>query len=321
VDFLPSLALYLLYHLGTLEALATPMHLGIDVGNSILQLLYLLQLAMQLFLQLAIPMHFGTEAVVSEASQCIVDPVLTPIVVVEDSHPLGHCRRGFFWRKAGHCVGWSLIDRGSWGSHAQSVGVVGHVDGDVPGLYFVAIVQDLEGDVARGYIEPEFFRYARSWLRVRGALCCRRARSSSSACRLSTPSTSLRGAYLHRRCFGHCLVHSSFILNRSGFLITSAALERGLTSATRSVNSFHIMGAAEKDWEGVASAGAHGVSTSQADDFMSEAGLEGSDELTRLSCPSGASFGTVAVLPSIGATAAVRKDRLSPSIRRQTTSI
>jgi hypothetical protein len=30
--------------------------------------------------------------------------------------------------------------RGSWGGHAQGVGVVGHVDGDVAGLDFAAIV-------------------------------------------------------------------------------------------------------------------------------------------------------------------------------------
>jgi hypothetical protein len=68
VDFLPPLALYSLHCFGTLEALATPMHLGVYVSDSVLQLLYLLQLAVQFLLQLAVPMHFGAEAVVSEAS-------------------------------------------------------------------------------------------------------------------------------------------------------------------------------------------------------------------------------------------------------------
>jgi hypothetical protein len=80
------------------------------------------------------------------------------------------------------------------------------------------------------------------------------------------------------------------------------------------------MGTAEEDWEGVASAGVHGIPASQADDFMSEAGLEGSDELTWLSCASGTSFSTVAVFSPIGTAAAVRKDHRSPSIRRRTTS-
>jgi hypothetical protein len=81
------------------------------------------------------------------------------------------------------------------------------------------------------------------------------------------------------------------------------------------------MGVAEENWEGVALAGAHRISASQADDFMSEAGPEGSDELTWLSCSAGTSFGAVAIFPPLGATGAVRKDRLSPSIRRRTTNI
>jgi hypothetical protein len=80
------------------------------------------------------------------------------------------------------------------------------------------------------------------------------------------------------------------------------------------------MGAVEEDWEGVTSAGTHGIPTSQADDFVSEAGLEGLDELTWFSCASGTSFGAVTVFSPIGATAAVRKDRRSPSIRRRAIS-
>jgi hypothetical protein len=314
VDLPSPLALHSFHRFGALEALTTLMHLGVDVSDTILQLLHLFQLVMQLFLQLTILMHFGAESVVSETSQRIVDPVLTPVVVVEDLYPLGRCGCGFLRRNAGRGVGRSSVDRGPWSSHAQGVGVVGHVNGDVLCLYFVAIVQDLEGDVARGYIEPEFFRYVQSWLQVRGASCCRRVRSSSSARRLSSPSASSRGTYLHHCSFGHCFVRSSFVLNRSSFLITSAALEWGLSSVVRSVNSFHVMGAAEEDWEGVALAGVHGVSASQTDDFVSEAGPEGPDELTWLSCPLGTSFGTVAVFSSIGTTAAVRKDHLSPSI-------
>jgi hypothetical protein len=140
VDFLPSLALHSLYRLGTLEALTTPMHLRINVSDSILQLLYLLQLAMQLLLQLAVPMHFGAKAVVSEAGQRVVNPVLTPVVMVEDSHPLGRGRRGFLWHNAGRCMGRSSIDGGSWCNHAQGIGVVGHVDGDVLCLYFASVI-------------------------------------------------------------------------------------------------------------------------------------------------------------------------------------
>jgi hypothetical protein len=72
-------------------------------------------------------MHFGVKAVVSEAGQHVVDPVLTPVVVVEDPHPLGRGRRGFLRCDAGRCVGRSSIDRGSWCNHAQGVGVIGHV--------------------------------------------------------------------------------------------------------------------------------------------------------------------------------------------------
>jgi hypothetical protein len=99
VDLLPPLALHSLNHLGALEALATLMHLGIDVSDSILQPLHLFQLAMQLLLQLTISMHFGAESVVSEASQRVINPVLTPIIVVEDLHPLSRRRCGFFRRK------------------------------------------------------------------------------------------------------------------------------------------------------------------------------------------------------------------------------
>jgi hypothetical protein len=157
MDFFPPLALHPLYRLGVLETLATLVHLGVDVSNPILQPLHLFQLAMQLLLQLAIPMHFGVESVVSEVSQCVVNPVLTPVTVMEDSYPLSRRQCGFFWCKAGCSVGQSTIDRGPWGHHAQGIGIVGHVDGDVSGLYLAAIVSDLEGDVARGYVEPEFF--------------------------------------------------------------------------------------------------------------------------------------------------------------------
>jgi hypothetical protein len=158
VDLLSPLALHSSHRFGALEALATLMHLGVDVSDSILQLLHLFQLVMQLFLQLVIPMHFSVESIVSETSQRIVDPVLTPVVVVEDPHPLGRYRCGFLRRNAGCSMGQSSVDRGPWSSHAQGVGVVGHVNGDILCLYFVAIVQDLEGDVARGYIEPEFLQ-------------------------------------------------------------------------------------------------------------------------------------------------------------------
>jgi hypothetical protein len=113
---------------------------------------------MQLLLQLTIPMHFGAKSVVSEAGQCVVNPVLTPIIMVEDSHPLSRCRCGFSWRKVRCSVGRSSVDRGPWGRHAQGIGIIGHVNGDVLGLYLSAIVEDLEGDAARGYIEPEFFQ-------------------------------------------------------------------------------------------------------------------------------------------------------------------
>jgi hypothetical protein len=74
------------------------------------------------------------------------------------------------------------------------------------------------------------------------------------------------------------------------------------------------MGVAKEDWEGVTLAIVHGVLTPQAYDFVSEASLEGLDELTRLFCSSSALFCAVAVLPSIGAAATVRIDRRSPSI-------
>jgi hypothetical protein len=157
VDLLPPLAFYSLYRLGALEVLTTLMHLGIDVSDSILQPLHLFQLAMQLLLQLTIPMYFGAESVVSEASQSVINPVLTPIVMVEDLHPLSCRRCGFFRRKVGCSMGQSLIDRGSRGRHAQGIGIVGHMNGDVFCLHLVAIVEDLEGDVAWGYIESEFF--------------------------------------------------------------------------------------------------------------------------------------------------------------------
>jgi hypothetical protein len=67
VDLFTSLTLYATHSLGTLQALAAPMHLGVYVSDTVFQPLYLLQLAMQFFLQLAVSMHFGTEAVVSEA--------------------------------------------------------------------------------------------------------------------------------------------------------------------------------------------------------------------------------------------------------------
>jgi hypothetical protein len=85
-------------------------------------------------------MHFGAESVVSEASQRVVNPVLTPIIVVEDPHPLSRCRCGFFRRKVGRGVGRSSIDRGPWGRHAQGIGVVGHVYGDILCLYLAAVV-------------------------------------------------------------------------------------------------------------------------------------------------------------------------------------
>jgi hypothetical protein len=74
------------------------------------------------------------------------------------------------------------------------------------------------------------------------------------------------------------------------------------------------MGAVEEDQECVALAVMHGNLTSQTDDFVSEAGLEGSDKLTHLVRPSGASFRTMAVLSSVGTTATVRVDRRSLSI-------
>jgi hypothetical protein len=320
VDFLTPLAFYSLHRFGTLKTLTTPMHLGVYVSDTVFQPLYLLQLAVQFLLQLAVSMHFGTKAVVSKAGQRVVNPILTTIVTVEDTHALCSCRRRLLWRDAGCCVRRSPVHGSSWGSHAQGVGVVSHVDRDVLGFNLAAIVQDFEGDVTRGYVEPELFRYARSWLRVRGASCSRRARSSSSACRLSSPGTSSYGTYLHRRFFGRGVVGPPFILSFNGFFVTPAASERGLASTTYSVNSFHVMIAAEEDGQGIALTGAHGVSASQTDDFVSKAGAECPDELTRLSGPSSTSLCAVTILSSFCATGAVRKDRRRLSIRRRTIS-
>jgi hypothetical protein len=45
VDLFPPLTLHSLHCFGTLEALTAPMHLWVDVSNSVFQLFYLLQLA------------------------------------------------------------------------------------------------------------------------------------------------------------------------------------------------------------------------------------------------------------------------------------
>jgi hypothetical protein len=97
VDFLTPLAFYSLHRFGTLKTLTAPVHLRIYVSDLVFELLHLFQLAVQFFLQLAVSMHFSAEAVVSEASQCVVDPVFAPIVVVENAHALGR-RRGRLFR-------------------------------------------------------------------------------------------------------------------------------------------------------------------------------------------------------------------------------
>jgi hypothetical protein len=61
----------------------------------------------------------------------------------------------------------STIDGGSRGSHAQGIGVVGHVDGDVLGFYLTPIIHNFEGDVTWGDIEPELLwchDSSRKWL-------------------------------------------------------------------------------------------------------------------------------------------------------------
>src|SRR5580693_2813337 len=266
-------------------------------------------------------MHFGAKAVVSEAGQCVVDPVLTAIVVVEDAHTLRRRWSRFLWRNTRRRVRRSSVYGGTQGRHAQGVGVVGHVYGDVSSFDLTTIEPDFEGDIARGHVKPELLRYARSWLRVSGASCRRRTRSSSSARRLSSPSTSPYGAYLHGRLFGCGVVDPSFILSLNGFFVTPATSERGLTSTTYLVNSVQVMIVAEEDGQCVASAGAHGVPTSQADDFVSEAGAELSDELTRLPCSSGASLGAMAIFAPFRAAGAVREDRRRSSIRWRTICI
>jgi hypothetical protein len=152
VYLLPPLTLYLLYCLGLLKALAAPMHLGVDVSYPILQPFYLFQFVMQFLLQLAISMYFRTESIVTEASQRVVDPILTSVVVVEDAHPLGCGRRDLVRCEVRRGMSGSMIDRGRgpWGSHAQGVGVVCHMDGNILHLYLAPIVHDFEGDIARG---------------------------------------------------------------------------------------------------------------------------------------------------------------------------
>jgi hypothetical protein len=171
------------------------------------------------------------------------------------------------------------------------------------------------------YVEPELLWYAWSWLRVRGALCCRRVTSSSLVRHLSSPCASSGRAYRHRGVFGHRVVRSSFVLNRSCFFVTVAVLQWGRTPITWSVSSLHVMGVAEEDRECVALTVVHGNPTSQTDNFVSEAGSGGSDELTRLACSSGTSFRTMAILSPVGSTATVGVDHRSPSIRWRAVSI
>jgi hypothetical protein len=199
--------------------------------------------------------------------------------------------------------------------------IICHDNGDVLGFYLVPIIHNFEGDVTQGNVEPELLWYAWSWLQVRGALCCRRMRSSSSTHCLSSPRSSSSGVYRHRGFFGSRIVHPSFVLNHNGFFVSGTAPERGLASSTWSISSFHIMGTVEEDQECIAPAVVHGDPTSQADDLMSEASLEGLNELTHFSHSSRASFCTVEVLPSVGTTGTVRIDRCHSSIRRQAVNI
>jgi hypothetical protein len=146
-------------------------------------------------------------------------------------------------------------------------------------------------------------------------------RSSSLTHCLSSPRTLLSGAYHHHGFFGSRIDRPSFILNRSGFFITGTVPERGLTPATWSISSFHVMGTAEEDWECIALAVVHGDPTSHADDLVSEASPEGSDQLTHFSCSSRALFCTVAVLPSISTAVTVRIDHHRSSIQWQAINI
>jgi hypothetical protein len=168
VYLLPPLTLHSLHHLGVLETLAALMHLWIDISHTILQPFYLFQFVMQLLLQLAVLVHLRTESVVSETSQRVVDPIFTHVVMVEDSHPSGCSRHDLIRCDARGGVSRSTIDGGSRGSHAQGIGVIGHVDGDVLGFYLAPIIHNFEGDVTQGNVEPELLWYVQSWLRVRG---------------------------------------------------------------------------------------------------------------------------------------------------------
>jgi hypothetical protein len=159
------------------------MHLWIDISHMILQPFYLFQFAMQLLLQLAVLVHLHTESIVLETSQHVVDPIFTHVVVVEDSHPLGCSGRDFVG-----CDAWGGVSRSTIDGGSQGIGVIGHVDGDILGFYLAPIIHNFEGDVTQGNVEPELLWYAQSWLRVRGALCCRRMHSSSSTRLLVLPS-------------------------------------------------------------------------------------------------------------------------------------
>ena len=103
-------------------------------------------------------MNLHAEAVVVEADHGIVHPVPTVIVMVEDTQQWLLC---FFCLLVGdvRCYLHRMLEYGGTRSHgAEDVGVIHHVEGDVPCICFLSIVPDFERDVPQQHILPELIQ-------------------------------------------------------------------------------------------------------------------------------------------------------------------
>ena len=129
--------------------------------------------------------------------------------MVEDTEQWLLCRVGLLVGDVGCHLRWLSKDRGSDSCCAEGVGIVHHVDGDVPHLCFSAIVPDFEGDVSGWHILPEFVKKSQMRLHMMGVWCSRSRSSSALAHCLSSMHSSSGWAYLHsgpHLTFSLCLV-------------------------------------------------------------------------------------------------------------------
>ena len=194
MHYLSSLLFDMLDHIGPGQAEYTPPQFKYDVREAIVKVIHLCLLLGLFVDQITIPVHLCHQPVVPGTPHRVVDVEPLGIHGVQSAQVIwgitGGCPAHGMW----HDDCREVMDGGIGSCHAESVGIVLHVNGDIPSLLHAPSFFDQEGNEPGGYVLPELWQ-------------------DSSFLRLVCPLVSLPSVEYRASCASSCFFLSSGVVS------------------------------------------------------------------------------------------------------------